>query len=361
MLAEPIAFVADVHVGNLAASNPLIGGPMLSGVNGRCREALAALTEACQQAQAAKARALVVCGDLFDTARPSPQVISATIDAFEPFRGRVVLLLGNHEAVSNAQGDHGLGPMERAGCTVVEAPDRLRIGDADVLCVPYLRDGGVLDAVRSLGPGNGRPTVVAVHVGVEDAETPAWLQGSGVPAPALQAAAHGVGAAAVFAGDWHAREAHVGPLATVLQVGALAPTGWSNPGLTGYGTLALWYGERDIRVTELPGPRFITMRSSEPALSAYEGARPLRVKVIADAGHLALGEHCPGVIVCESAEPIEEARLKVREAANAVRRAETLDEALAGYVGAMELPEGVERPRVAKLAAGYLARAGDET
>lgn len=48
----------------------------------------------------------------------------------------------------------------------------------------------------------------------------------------------------------------------VMQIGALIATGWDNPGLYGYGTVAFWNGER-LSWEELPGPRFCTVRSDE--------------------------------------------------------------------------------------------------
>lgn len=48
----------------------------------------------------------------------------------------------------------------------------------------------------------------------------------------------------------------------VMQIGALCPSGFDNPGLHGYGTVAFWDGER-LSWEELPGPRFCTVRSDE--------------------------------------------------------------------------------------------------
>lgn len=48
----------------------------------------------------------------------------------------------------------------------------------------------------------------------------------------------------------------------IMQIGALIATGWDNPGLYGYGTVAFWNGER-LSWEELPGPRFCTVRSDE--------------------------------------------------------------------------------------------------
>lgn len=60
----------------------------------------------------------------------------------------------------------------------------------------------------------------------------------------------------------------------VMQGGALNCTGWDNPGLHGYGTAALWDGER-LSWRELPGPRFCVTRSDAEEKSVVDEARRL--------------------------------------------------------------------------------------
>ena len=61
----------------------------------------------------------------------------------------------------------------------------------------------------------------------------------------------------------------------ILQGGALNPTGFDNPGLHGYGTAALWDGER-LSWQELPGPRFCVVLSDAEEKSVVDEARRLR-------------------------------------------------------------------------------------
>lgn len=62
----------------------------------------------------------------------------------------------------------------------------------------------------------------------------------------------------------------------IMQGGALCATGWDNPGLHGYGTVALWdTDEHRLSWQELPGPRFCVARSDEEEASIVAEAQRL--------------------------------------------------------------------------------------
>jgi hypothetical protein len=62
----------------------------------------------------------------------------------------------------------------------------------------------------------------------------------------------------------------------ILQGGALCSTGFDNPGLHGYGTLAFWdTDEHRLSWQEMPGPRFCVARSEEEEQAIVEEARRL--------------------------------------------------------------------------------------
>jgi hypothetical protein len=99
---------------------------------------------------------------------------------------------------------------------------------------------------------------------------------------------------AICLGDWHQRrlwmdgkrrgDAPSSPVRigadaehVILQGGALCPTGFDNPGLRGYGTLAFWDQDaHQLSWQEIPGPRFCVARSDEEEQAVVEEARHLK-------------------------------------------------------------------------------------
>jgi hypothetical protein len=113
-------------------------------------------------------------------------------------------------------------------------------------------------------------TLILAHCGIVDEYTPFFLKEdkNAIYIDKLRQLKkefpHFVGFAA---GDWHERKhwhsAH-GSSLDILQVGALVPTGWDNPGGHGYGTLATWVSANEgwsWRV--LAGPRFVGALATE--------------------------------------------------------------------------------------------------
>lgn len=267
-----IAFVADVHLAN----HKRHGGPVVAGINRRCQLILDALASACDSAKELRCQALVVLGDLFDHARPEPQIIRATQDVLARFGGQVFLVVGNHDMVSTRAGDHALGPLASEQVHVVEQPLRVLIGgDVDLYLVPFRPELASEYIARDVAELHGRGwlpnglRVLGIHAGIladgDTAGTAPWQLKAedAIKAGVIAEIAKRNSISGVFAGNWHDRR--LWPSWTtarlvnfVFQLGALVPTGWDNPGLGGYGTLGIFDGDignADYRV--IPGPRFI--------------------------------------------------------------------------------------------------------
>lgn len=381
-----VAFVADPHIGN--HRRHATPGPC--GVNSRARLALDALAAAARNARAWNCP-LVVLGDLFDRANTDPRLIAATMEALA-LAPRAVVLLGNHDAVSAAEGDNALAPLRHTrSVDVVDRPRPVWLESTGVgpelWLIPW-RPGaakewlpGAVAAVEEMARATRLraspeppPVLLGLHLGIEDEKTPEFLRGAEDSISASVVcdlmARHGVRAA--FAGNWHDRRrwefiTPEGGERVVLQVGALSPTGWSNPGVQGYGGLAWWDGER-VGCDTLGGPRFLTARTAEEFQEAVALGRarlPVFVRWVVEVedlpaareaideamaeGHLAGGE-----AVVDAAEVVATART----AATAARTAPTLEEALRRYTSAMELPPGVEAEAVLSRSRRYLGLAG---
>ena len=362
-----VAAVADVHIGNHQRG----GGAPVSGVNARARLALAALVHAVEKANTENARPLVVAGDLFDYQRPEPQLIAEVQRALGAFEGQTHVLVGNHDQVSDLTGDHALGPLAPVA-HVVERPTIVYDREAEMLLVPFLpADRPAADAlaevVAGLGERQREHAALFIHAGIRDDKTAPWLRSArdAIDASVLAEIATSGGFSAVFAGNWHDRRTWTYDRVKMVQIGALAPTGFDNPGFDGYGTVAFWEPGRRTTFVEVPGPRFIKATREElPAVEKQavergvvafievsaepEEARALREEALARPA----STHTRIEVVVDR----EVGRVKARSAASAARRAGTVDAAVDAFVRRMGVGEGVDRDEVAALARGYLTK-----
>lgn len=383
-----IGFCADVHIGN----HKKLGGRTLAGCNERCEIVVETLARACDRLLAFGVRPaqLVVCGDLFDTSRPSPQVLrkaQATLERLRDSRtgeSGAVLLVGNHDRVSDAPGDHALGPLAPVA-RIIERPTVMRpgTGHVELLCVPYMPGNArewFAPTVASLanecerGVGKPRERVLCFHLGIEDDRTSHYLKGAhdAIDLADLRAvmAEHGIRHA--FAGNWHEfRSWDANETGKIVQCSALAPTGFDNAGLDGFGMLHLYdHGaKQQITSVEIPGPRFLTVQGASAAEtvidSANEAGHLVFARYRADAAHVkeaqaTLDEWISEAIVHAGfvdPEDDEQAEKAARDAAKAARKAETLGQALAEFVEHMPLEEGIDRAEVVQRASEYLGGA----
>lgn len=372
-----LAFIADVHVGNHAEG----ARAHAPGVNSRCAEVLSALERAIMCS--AEATALVSLGDLLDTSRALPQMIAATQRSFRYRNAQPVhLLMGNHERESQREGDHSLGPFAHMrGVHVIDQP--CDVGGLPkpvrVAAVPF----EARPAADLLSELSGRASIIACHAGVYDDETvrssPYLVQGNDVVhVRHVLDVARLATCRLVLAGNWHSHKWYKsGDGTSVIQVGALVPTGWDNPGLHGYGSLMLVdvdniSGEvQDVRRVEIPGPRFIRLQGArqvdgfEASLGALvqnsahirscglylraevEPAEVIRCRAVLDASQLKN-------VAYVSVLPAQDEALA--GAAEAARRMPEIDlaRALEDFVGTLDVAAGVDRGEVFRGAARLL-------
>lgn len=359
------SFVADIHVGNPSA----FGGQMHAGINERGRNILATLEKA---VEVAGDSTLVICGDLFDTSSPSPQLI-AEVQRILSAAPKVLVLMGNHDMVSDSPGDHALGPLlPLPNILPVEQPELLMLGDTALLAVPF-QVGDCRDwfpeVVASLAstpvPANTK-RVLAFHLGVIDKDTPSFLAKAhdAIELEVVEGLMleHGIDFA--FCGNWHSPKKWVPKHGgRIIQCGALCPTGWDNPGWD-YGKV--WHLDTRadlVNHSMVPGPRFLTAESLLDAEVLSQSAQIqghllyLTLKgEAADEANLEMVREW-GVKARAVADG-EAAREATQAAAKAVKGAATLSDALARYVSEMPVGEGVDREEVRALAQKYLAMGG---
>lgn len=134
-----IAFIADVHIGN----HKRFGGPLIGGLNKRCRLVLECLELALDAAVAQGAKTVGVAGDFFDVAYPSPPVIAATMGKIQQFAGPrqqqwFDIAIGNHDRRSMTPYDHACAPLGMmANVGAYQHPVFQGNSEGDVLYIPY--------------------------------------------------------------------------------------------------------------------------------------------------------------------------------------------------------------------------------
>jgi DNA repair exonuclease SbcCD nuclease subunit len=319
---------------------------------------------------------------MFDTSRPSPQVIAAAQEAIEDEEIEKVLMVGNHDKSSTEGGDHALGPMRPMPSRLVQFPELVTIGDVDLLCIPFMPGPAKTwfeAAVAKIAQGSKRKRVLAFHLGIEDSGTPSYLRGAPdsihVDIVRKVMRDHSIGYA--FCGNWHNRQdwsLNNTDEREVVQCGTLIPTGFDNPGRDHYGFLHVFdmneRGEMSAEAIEIPGPRFLILKDeigkrTEAAamideLNAeghtvyvkWKTTAKLRPEIAA----LCAGWQNDGLIkgweiAIDADESVDKA---ARKAAKKARKAENLAEALAKFVQALPLEEGIDRAEVLSRAQAYL-------
>jgi DNA repair exonuclease SbcCD nuclease subunit len=393
-----LAIIADVHVGN----HRRCGGVVENGLNERCRLAIDALRRAGELALEQGCEALLILGDLFETSDPSPRMVAATMDVLDEIHGLlshgVIVMAGNHDAVSSAVGDNALGPTRFVTAQVIDEPWYVRVfsdNESLVTFVPY-RPGRAEDwlppaVVEAMGEGSQEEVALttpgssasrlplralALHLGIIQPVTPAYLKASpdAVDYMAVAELARAHGFRTVVAGHWHQhwRSDPIGgtdDFVTLVQVGALCPRGWSDEGAHLYGRVVVLEAGKLPEVLEVGGPRFLKATGKGGLKDAK--ARFKRQKEL-EGSLLYLDWRVPPDLVEQAGEELQAAieagdvhrgevnlddaviKTDVRAAAAAVRTSDSLDEAVAKFVDGMELPDGVSREAVLERARGYL-------
>lgn len=351
-----IAYVADVHCGNHRRH----GGPMSLGLNRRCFHVLETLKAARDVAIAERCELMIVAGDLFDTNRPTPQMIAVVQEIMASNDLGWVVIKGNHDSAGSEAGDHALGPLHPVA-TVIDQPQIVENGNVDLLCVPFREGRGIEwfpKAVKQLAKESrkGSLRLLVFHLGIEDEHTSKFLQGArdSVPLDLVEDVMDVYGITYAFAGNWHDhRHWYIRDgVSGIVQCGTLCPTGWDNSGTEDHGFVIIYdtkppEGRGFAHPIEVPGPRFLDVDG--PKASGF-------LKALKEQGHrLYVRYRCEteemhtatqairewtesGLIVAGEVVPDEvEQEAAARTAAMAARSSTTLEKALAAYIGSMPI------------------------
>lgn len=364
-----IAFIADLHTGN----HRVLGGATNLGMNERCWLTVQVLSIAVQTAKEQGCTTLVIAGDIFDTTKPTPQMIAAVQEAVTSDI-EILILLGNHDQQSGDLGDHALGPLHMwSTCEVIDTPTYSVSGNTLINLVPFQPGNASLWLPGEIGSLADKwqedalsctHRILCLHLGLKSGNEPQFLANAhdAIGAKPLAAVCRQFGIENVIAGNWHFKNVWKEKGVLMYQCGTICPTGFDNPGFEGHGNMAIFDDGRWESV-EIPGPRFYTAKSWEDGekflgkVSKYRkmGHTPfLRWYVakeeLAAARELVLNHGLGAEVLPDG----KEAQISARRASSAARKAETTTEAIHGFVKGMELPDGVRPERVIERVRRYL-------
>ena len=356
-----ITFIADPHIDN----HKRHGGNYKSSLNERCTLSLNVLERSVQRSLALGSSRLYVLGDLFDNVKPIPQVIGRVQNILEKIP--TVILLGNHEQVSESPGDNALVCMENT-CTVVETTQVIEEEDRYMLCVPFKPGDarmwleGELEIAKDY---TDKPVTVCLHLGIQDDESPFFLKGchDSIEASTLFDLMEMYGVESAITGNWHNRKVWTRGNKTIFQTGALIPTGFDNPGSEGYGTLGI-LNNSDITFEEISGPRFLKISADEFDVK----------KIFKYPGSLYLEVSGAGDRLVEISEQLRTLKLSgcvrgysiVRDLTSAKKTASTavkmiacsrsINEGVANYIRTMDIPPTTTDKEVFAAVLNYLSQ-----
>ena len=361
-------FCADLHVGNHRRA----GGPIVGGMNTRCRETIEVLDRAVDLA-IQKSEPLIVAGDIFDSSKPNPQQVAAVQRSLVKARQAkvlIILLAGNHDQYSDGQFDNALAPLQHHAM-VVSTPTVHTVRDTDLVLLPA-RSGAAVEWLlptleELLGQRRAtRPRILVLHCGIETKETPPWLKGAHDSVPVSLLLNHAMLRHSIeqtFAGNWHEYGRWHQRGASVTQCGALCPTGWDNSGLDPYGRVC----RDDGTSITIPGPRFVSIWREQVNAAMADMLQAMRhdqhhvyVRAVVPIAQMAtaakraaeLSDDRFTVVVEPSTDEMEVA---ARQATEAVKSTVRFDDALARFVAFMPLKDGVDRQNVLELSKRYVS------
>lgn len=253
-----VGISADLH----CANHRVLGGPVVAGVNLRCRLIGEAARRAFQLAGDAGCDYFAILGDVFDNGKPSPEVIGVMADAIASSPIPVVVIPGNHDCSSDELGNHALAALRKvANCRVVEEP--LFLQPEGIIFAPFSPRPPVEYFTELLERAGEGCWSLLGHVGIVGPETSEFLthgrniitieQIFAIPQPKK------CWLRVVAAGDFHQHVIHEGVLGAVnvVQVGALCQANFGDPPEVGRVCILDTDGPGITEILTVPGPRFV--------------------------------------------------------------------------------------------------------
>lgn len=346
-----VGLSADFH----CANHRVLGGPVVAGVNLRCRLIGETARRAFQIAADDGCDYFAILGDIFDNGKPSPEVIGVMADAIAASPIPVYVIPGNHDCSSDEVGNHALAALRKVkNCRVVDEPAYLPDG---VILAPFSPRPPVEYFTELLKRGGDGWWHLLGHVGIVGPTTSEWLTTGRNIITVEQISKLPPNLRAFASGDFHQHVVHEERIGAVniVQVGALCQANFGDPLEVG----RICVLDTDVgainKILHVPGPRFVTL--SFPELLAYVHGDGLAVLGLdTDECDLFLSVNCADEKEQRAAaaflgafencgwktEILPSAKV-ASEVVEAVRGAVQVEEALGEWAAAQPVPEAVKQ------------------
>lgn len=335
-------FAADVHVGNHVRH----GGALAYGINQRARDVLDVLTRFIELAVRQRATPVIV-GDLIDTWRPTPGLLRSVAEILQRSPSAIILS-GNHEWGSAT--DHALRPLWQIA-KIIEEPGFIAVDKRPVMFAwPFYSARPSFREWKKTftDPLVKRLTfpIFTAHVGFAYDALPPWLASDGIPhEDDLFELMEAFGTKLAVLGDYHHHVRRERDDMTIVQCGALAPTGFGNPGFEhGMVLLVDVNGTKvSTELHQIEGPRFLKLDTSDlKRIPSFDDERwtvlyvetpspevALAVKKLEGKGRRVVVELLEGketLVVTDQQAPVDQLEAVVREWCAEVKHPEVADE-----------------------------------
>jgi len=251
-----LGLLSDIHLEN----HRVLGGPVTAGVNLRCRLVGDAFARGLQLAGKVGCDRVAVLGDLFNTGKPSPEVIGVAADAISGSPVPVYVIPGNHDRSSDEPGNNALAALRKVkNCIVVDEP--LFLQPEGVILAPFSPRPPVEYFTELLERAGEGDWSILGHVGIVGPDTSPFLTGGRNIISVEQIFELGDNLRVFASGDFHQHVIHEGVLGAVniVQVGALCQANFGDP--LEVGKLCVLDTKRGgiTEIHDVPGPRFLTL------------------------------------------------------------------------------------------------------
>lgn len=259
-----VAVVSDLHLG--------------AGGNARLGAQRAAWLEAVGIANH-EATSLVIAGDVFHRARPTPDELAAFADGLDALELPTIAIVGNHD-VSNVNETTAVEVLmrHRNAMTACRQPQTFEANDYTVAVMPWspLRPSSsdLLDVARSLYArcNIGKPSLLVPHWAISGAVLPSGRRledvSREVTLPVLELEA--IGFDAIIAGHIHKPQVLGDGMTPIEYAGSLAAVDHSEAG-DPHGVVVWHVEDGELEHVELEhGPRFVTADLAS-TIDLYDG------------------------------------------------------------------------------------------
>lgn len=361
-------FAADLHIGN----HLQFAHEFMPGVNSRCAETVKAYSEFSKYAVKWDYK-LVTVGDLYDSDKPTPSIYKY-VDKNTSVISRPIMIKGNHESTSSFSEHHSLGVMPPGD--VVDSRVRVfSLTTVDLWAIPFQTGPAkkwLPEQLKKLkdNVNEDKTTVMAIHLGIQDDSTPKHMQNhnDSITVGQLKKLAAEYKIDKVIAGNWHehmewyVKLPKVNRHLHIVQLGALTPTGFNNPGLHNYGGMYFINTTGDCGWVELPNIRFVKVngvKNIPKALGHY--SENCYVQVTVHPTH-----YNESIKICQDMKEsgyIKDFKIvtnkkamesRSRKVASATKSAKNLNEAIDTYVKKIAVNKGVSKTKIKNKIKQYI-------